>query len=246
MDLEGIGRDESVDRKSFPLTRWSLVLGARGSAEDARRRLGELFTVYWSPLHSFLRRKGCSREDAEDLTQEFLVDLLRRDFLEGIDPQKGKFRSFLLASLEHFLSNDRAKKRRLKRGGGHRFFSLLADQAERRYLAEPSHQLTAEKLFEKEWARTLMDQAAERLRALCITKAMGDLFEVVWPSIAGDESAIPHAELARRLGKKEGAVRVLIHRLRRRYGEFLREEVARTVSTPEEIEEELAALRSAT
>ena len=122
--------------------------------------LGELFTVYWSPLHSFLRRRGLSREDAEDLTQEFLLDLLRRNFLTGIDPRKGKFRSFLLASLEHFLSNDRAKKRRLKRGGGHRFFSLLADQAERRYLAEPAHDLTAEMLFEREWARTLIDQAA--------------------------------------------------------------------------------------
>ncbi len=166
----------SIDRHAaFPATRWSLLFAASGgSGANARRQLNELFTIYWSPLHAFLRRRGISREDAQDLTQEFLADLLRRDFLAGIDPAKGKFRSFLLASLQHFLSNDRASRGRLKRGGGHKLHALLTDEAERRYVAEPADHLTPEKLFEREWARTLLDRAADGLRDAVRRKRTGE------------------------------------------------------------------------
>jgi len=228
---------------AFPATRWSLLLAARGgSAPEARRQLNELFTIYWSPLHAFLRRRGFPREDAQDLTQEFLADLLRRDFLAGIDPAKGKFRSFLLASLQHFLSNDRAKEGRLKRGGGHKLRALLSDEAERRYVAEPADHLTPEKLFEREWARTLLDRAADRLRDQCAGKGQARLYDELWPCIAADSNAPPLLSLAGRLGKSEGAIRVVVHRFRQRLRELLREEVAGTVSTPEEVEEEMRDL----
>jgi RNA polymerase sigma-70 factor (ECF subfamily) len=228
---------------SFPLTRWSLVGRARGAADgETRRQLNELFTLYWSPLHAFLRRKGYSREDAQDLTQDFLADLMRRDVLAGIDPAKGKFRSFLLASLTHFLLNDRARKARLKRGGGHRFHALLADEAEKRYQAHPASGLDPERTFTREWARTLMDRARDSLRAAVAAKGQERAFADLWPCIAAEESAPPLAEVARRLGKGEGAVRVLVHRLRARYRDLLRLEIARTVATPEEVEEEIADL----
>lgn len=230
-------------RQPFAATHWSLVLAAgRDSTPAARAALEKLCRTYWPPLYSFVRRSGHAPADAQDLTQGFFLQLLQRDFLDGVDPRKGKFRSFLLASLRHYLSNERDRDRAQKRGGGLAPVSIDAQDAEGRYLHEPADPLTPEKLYERRWALTVLDQALARLQNEYAASGRGAIFEKLKGELTNTAERPPHAEIGRDLGLTPGAVKVAAHRLRQRFGEMLRAEIAETVARPEDIEEEIQHL----
>ena len=227
----------------FAATHWSLVLAAgRDSTPDARAALEKLCRTYWPPLYSFIRRSGHTPADAQDLTQGFFLQLLQRDFLDGVDPAKGKFRSFLLASLQHYLSNERDRARAQKRGGGLAPISIDEQDAEGRYLLEPADPVTPEKLYERRWALTVLDQALARLQNEYAASGRGAIFEKLKGELTSAAERPPHAEIGRELGLTPGAVKVAAHRLRQRFGEVLRAEIAETLARPEDIEEEIQHL----
>jgi RNA polymerase sigma-70 factor (ECF subfamily) len=227
----------------FATTRWSLVLAAGGgSSADSEQALAHLCRTYWYPLYAFVRRQGRSPEDAEDLTQGFFAYLLEKETLRGVGKEKGKFRSFLLASLKNFLANDWDRKHAAKRGGKHSIISLDEDAAEDRYLREPSHDATPEKLFEQSWALTVIDAVLQQLRQEYEAAGKAELFEALQDQLLGAEDADPYAQLAPRLGMKEGTVRMTVLRMRRHFGYLLRDAIAHTVSDVAEIEEELRHL----
>jgi RNA polymerase sigma-70 factor (ECF subfamily) len=220
-----------------------VVLAAgHGDSTQARAALEELCRTYWYPLYAFVRRQGHGPAEAQDLTQEFLARLLARQDLAAVDRAKGKFRSFLLASLTHFLANEWDKARARKRGGGQAPVSLDAETAEARYRLEPADTMSADRVFERRWALTLLDQVLERLRAEAVAEGKGQRFEALKAALVGDEAALPYARIAARLGLSEGAVKVAVHRLRQRYRELLRAEIANTVAGPEQVDEELRHL----
>jgi DNA-directed RNA polymerase specialized sigma24 family protein len=232
--------------RQFATTRWSLVHAAgRKSTPDAAAALQSLCLAYWFPLYAFVRREGHQPEEARDLTQSFFVSLLERDDLGSVSPEKGRFRSFLLASMKHFLVNAWHKGRALKRGGGRRPLSLDFDAAESRLQVVAVDHQTPQGVFEREWAVTLL----ERVRALLeIEFSAGrgeDHFDHLQRYLTPDAAAPTYAETADRLQTSEAAVKQAVHRLRRRFGELLRAEIAQTVSTPEEIDDEIRALMSA-
>jgi len=228
----------------FATTHWSLVVAARGASPVAREALAELCRLYWYPLYAYVRRRGHSADEAQDLTQEFFARLLERDDLAGLDPARGRFRAFLLAACRHFLANQNDRAQALKRGGGLRPRSLDLADADRRYAAEPSHEQTPERLFERRWALTLLDRVLQRLRQHYETAGQLVLFERLKGSLAG-ETDVPHAESAAALNMTEGAVKVAAHRLRQRYRDLLRDEIARTVAEPAEVDDEVRALFAA-
>ena len=230
----------------FTTTHWSLVLAAAGT-EDAhgREALAKLCQVYWYPLYAFVRRQGHGPHDARDLTQEFFMRLLEKGYLGDVDRSKGKFRSFLLAALKHFLSKEWARAKTLKRGGGHTLVPLDTLSAEDRYRREPEDNATPERLFERRWALTLLDQVLTRLSEEYETTGKRAMFEQLQGCLTGDSDLLPYAELAARLGMTEGAVKVVVHRLRQRYRRVLREEIAQTVARPAEIDDEIRQLFSA-
>ena len=224
----------------FATTQWNVVLTARdGNNTQARRALEALCESYWYPLYAYIRRRGHSADEAADLTQAFFADLLSRDFLGGIDRSKGRFRSFLLASLEHFLSRERDKEFALKKGGGVRPVSLDAREAEDRYRLEPEDRRTPEMLFERRWGLTVLERTMERLRAEFADQA--DRFERLRPSLTGAEPA-QYRDIAGELGMSETAVKAAVHRLRQRYGRLLRDEIAETVADPAEVDDEVRHL----
>jgi len=232
----------------FNATRWTLVLtAARGTATtQATRALEELCRTYWYPLYAFVRRSGHDRHTAEDLTQDFFARLLAKHYLAEVDRTKGKFRSFLLASLKHFLANEWDKVRAQKRGGGaQNFTSFDAKSAETRYALEPADPQTAEKAFERNWALTLLDEVFRRVRKEYAAEDKTALFEELKATLTGEKGATPYAESAARLGMSEGAVKVAAHRLRHRYRDALRAEIAETVAGPEEVDDELRHLFAA-
>lgn len=227
----------------FAVTHWSLVLAAgRDSASDANAALEKLCRMYWPPLYSFVRRSGHPPADAQDLTQGFFLQLLQRNFLDGVDPRKGRFRSFLLASLKHYLSNERDRAHAHKRGGGLAPISIDAQDAEGRYLLEPADPMTPEKIYERRWALTVLDQAIARLQAEYTVSSRGAIFEQLKGELTGTAERSPHVEIGRKLGMTPGAVKVAAHRLRQRFGEVLRAEIAETVARPEDVEEEIRQL----
>ena len=239
----GPGSPGPGTHQPFAATHWSLVLAAgRDSTPAARAALEKLCRTYWPPLYSFARRSGLAPADAQDLTQGFFLQLLERDFLAGVDPAKGKFRSFLLASLKHYLSNERDRARAQKRGGGRAPVSIDAQDAEGRYLIEPADPMTPEKLYERRWALTVIDQALARLQNEYAASGRGAIFEKLKGELTSTASRPPHAEIGRELGLTPGAVKVAAHRLRQRFGEMLRAEIAETVARPEDIEEEIQHL----
>ena len=232
----------------FAATRWTLVLtAARGTATtQATRALEDLCSTYWYPLYAFVRRSGCDRHAAEDLTQEFFARLLAKHYLAEVDRTKGKFRSFLLASLKHFMANEWDKGRAQKRGGGaQNFTSLDAKFAETRYAREPADPQTAEKAFDRNWALTLLDAVLRRVREDYAAEDKTGLFEELKTTLTGEKGGPPYAEIAARLGMSEGAVKVAVHRLRHRYRDALRAEIAETVDSPEEVDDELRQLFAA-
>lgn len=219
------------------------MLAARDADEPAARdALSCLCKAYWYPLYAYIRRAGHSADAAQDLTQEFFTRLLERDFLAAVDRSRGRFRSFLLASCRHFLSNERDRERAQKRGGGRPVLSFQATDAETRYSREPVDDMTPDRLFERRWALTLLDRVLDRLCAEFHARGKTDQFEYLRRYLVGDSDAPAYAEVARHLDSTPGAVKVLVHRLRQRYRELLREEIAPTVDTPDQVDEELRQL----
>jgi DNA-directed RNA polymerase specialized sigma24 family protein len=229
----------------FPTTHWSRVLLAGGDDAEARASLAVLCANYWPPLYAFARRKGCSSEDACDVVQGLFAELLARESLRDLDPNLGRLRSFLMAACSLYLAKDRARGRALKRGGGIPPISIDAAIAEARFGVEPSHLDTAERIFDRRWASTLLDRALARVESENLGSGRRDLFEKLRPSVLGQTDSRLHREVADELGMTEGAVRIAAHRLRRRYREILRDEVARTVADPAEVDLELASLLEA-
>ena len=230
----------------FVTTHWSVVLTA-GDHESPRaaEALSRLCRVYWYPLYAYVRRQGCEPHDAQDLTQEFFARLLARNDLCQAGPEKGRFRSFLLIRLKHFLINEWEKARTQKRGGGQPSIALDELLAEQRYGEEPSHQLTADRIFERRWALTLLDTVFARLRQEWTDAGKTHQFEMLKPLLASESLNETYAQLARRLDTTEGAVKVSVHRLRNRYRELIRDEIAETVGTPADVEDELRHLLAA-
>lgn len=230
----------------FATTHWSLVVAAGDrQSPEASRALGELCSTYWYPLYAFARRRGQSVEEAQDSTQEFFALLLERDRLSRADPGRGRFRAFLLTSFQNFLLNQWRGARAQRRGGGRVPLSLDFDSGERRYALEPIDRLTPERIYERRWALTLLERTFERLRAQYEEAGKLDWFLALQPSLEGRDDALPYAELTDRLGASEAAIKVAVHRLRKRCGAMLREEIAQTVSDPTEIDAELTQLLAA-
>lgn len=232
----------------FVTTHWSVVLTATGSdTTQAHAALEGLCRMYWYPIYHFVRRQGHSMHDAQDLTQEFFARLLAKNFLSGADESRGRFRSFLLASFKHFLANEWDRARAQKRGGGMIPISIDAAAAETscHSMIEPADPATAEKIFERRWALTLLEQVLRRLREEYTSTGRGKLFEQLKPTLTEASRTVKYAEIAEQLGTTEGAVKVAVHRLRHQYRELLRAEIAETVSSPEEVEDELRNLFSA-
>lgn len=229
----------------FTTTHWSVVLAAvdqeSSAAADA---LAQLCCTYWYPIYAYVRRKGYEVADAQDLTQEFFARLLEKNYLGAVDRRKGKFRSFLLASLEHFLAKEWTRSHRLKRGGGKVIIPWDSFEAEERYSLEPPDNWTAERIYERRWALTVLEQAMTALGNEYSAAAKADLFEQLRPFISGDDDEVTYPDLADRLRMTEGAVRVAVHRLRQRYAEAVRAEVGKIVQ-PEDVEEELGHLFAA-
>jgi RNA polymerase sigma-70 factor (ECF subfamily) len=243
----GTPAEDASRRRTFVTTHWSVVLTAgRDNATGAHEALAKLCQTYWYPLYAYVRRRGHSPEDAQDLTQEFFARLLERSWIGRADRQKGRFRSFLLSALNHFLADEWDKARAQKRGGGFKFVPLQFDQAETRYGHEPADQsTTAEQNYERRWALTLLEEVLQRLRAEYISEGHAELFEALHPCLVGDRTAQPYVELGAKLSMSEGAVKSAVHRLRQRYRHLLHDQIAQTVARPGDVEEELKHLFSA-
>lgn len=241
------GPDEtSASRAPFPTTRWSRVaLVGDPDEPGAREALAGLCADYWYPLYAFVRRKGHGPDEAADLVQGTFATLLARDGLADLAPQRGRFRSYLMAVCAHQIGDVRDRNRAARRGGGRSPIAIDRTEAEGRYAAEPAHGLTAERLFDRRWALGLLDQAVGRLEAEMVAAGKAGLCAQVLPTLTGGRGEVPHAAIADRLGMTPGAVKMAASRLRRRYGELLREEIARTVADPADVEDEVRALFAA-
>lgn len=230
----------------FLTTRWSVVLAARSDDEPTRRAaLEDLCATYWYPLYAYVRRRGHAADTAADLTQDFFALLLARDDLRRVDRERGRFRAFVLAALKHMLVNRGESDRALKRGGGRSAFSIDAQDAEARFGREIEDARTPEAVFERAWAEATIARAFDRLRVEQARIGREELFDDLVPALSGTDDALPYAAIAARRGTSENAVKVAVHRLRRRLGELLREEVGGTVDDRTDVEQELRDLFAA-
>jgi RNA polymerase sigma-70 factor (ECF subfamily) len=228
----------------FPTTRWTLVIAAADpQRKDARSALVSLCEGYWYPLYAYVRRRGYPADQAQDLTQEFFIRVLEGRYLDRADPQKGRFRAFLLSSMKFFLGDEADRNRAQKRGGG-TVLSLEFSSGEDRYQREPAHDETPERIFEQRWALSVLDRVVERLRDEFVQHGRPEHFERLKVFLLGQSDA-PYAALAREMNTSEGALKVAIHRLRKRYRELFRQEIADTVADPAEVESELRFLAAA-
>jgi len=247
--VEGLARANSAEaaaKAGFATTHWSVVRAAGHPASaNYRQALETLCKTYWFPLYAYMRRHGCDRHDAEDYTQEFFARLLDKHALRVADPKQGRFRSFLLAALKHFLANERDRIRAKKRGGGRKTLSLDFDNAEGKYALEPIDRLSPDKVFERSWAMTVLQQVMAQLQAEMASTGKGKPFEHMKGYLTGDIACISYSEMAAKLDMTEGAVKVAVHRLRKRYRQLLREEIAQTVSSEEQIQQEIRDLLTA-
>jgi RNA polymerase sigma-70 factor (ECF subfamily) len=235
--------DVCAHNEAFVTTHWSVVLAARQQDSPASTQaLAKLCSVYWYPLYAYVRRRGHQEQDAQDLTQEFFARLFQRNFLQRVSPDKGRFRSFLLASLKNFLANQWDRMQTQKRGGGGTFVPLDWQIAENRYALEPIDKATPEALYERRWALTLMEQVMTSLRQEYAQNEKSGLFDQLKGFLSGEDRSMTYVELAAQHGVSESAVKMAVLRLRQRYGQLLRQEIAHTVSTPEEVEEEIRHL----
>ena len=241
-----MGDELPAGQAAFHTTHWSAIFTARDQdGTAARDALAGLCSTYWYPLYAFVRRRGYSPHDAEDLTQEFFRDFLQKNALLSASPARGKFRSFLLTCLKNFLANERHRAQTQRRGGGQPMISLDGNEAEMRWSLEPANQLTPEALFEKRWALTVLETTMKTLEAEYAAKGKTAVFEDLRGFLPGGQGIQSRIEFAAKRGLSAGAVDVAVHRLRQRFGVLLREQVARTVSGPEEVEEEIRHLISA-
>ena len=237
MDQEAIVTSPSL--AEFAATHWSMVVAAGDTqTPQSAEALETLCRAYWFPLYAYVRRQGYAPEEAQDLTQEFFAGLFKK-CVQQAHPESGKFRTFLLTSLKHFLVSEWRKSERQKRGGGQSVVPWDAALAEQAYASEPPGELTSERIYEKRWAITLMERVLARLRDEYHVAGNDRLFEALKHCVWGDEAPRPYAEIATELGLSKGAVKTSIHRLRQRCRQLLRVEVAQTVARPEEIDEEL-------
>lgn len=238
--------DEQHDaqaRPRFATTRWSVVVAAADVDPDrSREACAILCAAYWYPLYAFVRRSGYGPADAEDLTQAFFVRFLERNDFAAADRDRGKFRSFLLAAMKHFLSNERDRNQAQKRGGGRQPLPFDIASGESRYQLEPSHELTAEKLFQQQWAVALLDRVLAMLRQQYADAGKEPLYDSLKTCLTTDRHEAGYGERAAELGMTEGAVKVAVHRLRQRYRELLRSVIADTVASPDEVEAEIRDL----
>jgi RNA polymerase sigma factor (sigma-70 family) len=230
----------------FALTHWSVIIAAgRMDSADTREALEKLCRTYWLPIYAFVRRQGHSPHDSQDLTQGFFERLLGKNALSEVDRSKGRFRSFLLSSLKNFLANEWDKATAQKRGGGQVLISINSDEAERIGEFEPVDNFSAEDLFERRWALALLEQVLHELRHDYATDGRKSLFEALKGTLTEVSQSVPYAEIALRLGTSEGAIKVAVYRLRQRYRELLRAEIARTVTDESEVDDEIRNLFSA-
>lgn len=232
---------------NFTPTHWTVVLAAAGQADSTRARdaLERLCRNYWLPIYAFVRRQGNNPHDAQDLTQEFFARLLEKNYLAHADREKGRFRSFLLASVKHFLANEWDKAKAQKRGGGFTLISIDTALGESSLGSEPADILTAEKIFDRRWALALLEQVLRRLREEYTRDGKEKQFEQLKATLTETSRSLPYAEIATRLATSEGAVKVAVHRLRQRYRELLRAEIADTVAGVEDVDDEIRNLFSA-
>lgn len=226
-------------------TQWSQVLAARdGRGPAARQALEGLCQTYWQPLYAFLRHLGCDPDEASDLTQGYFAELMDKHFLAAVDADRGRFRSFLFASIRNYFLNHRQRSKALKRGGNRTVLSLDFEAAERAYSLEPVDEMTPEDVFERRWAATVISRGAARLEREEVAQGKPHQFEHLRSYLTGENSETTYRESAQILGMTEGAVKVAVHRLRKRYGRCLRAELAETVADPADIDSELKHLLS--
>lgn len=238
--------ESSKPQGYFATTHWSVVLSAREKdSPQSAAALETLCRAYWYPLYAYVRRQGRNPEDAQDLTQSFFARLLEKDYLQSAAREKGRFRTFLLVALKRFLANEWDRARAHKRGGDQVHVPLDTELAEQRYQVEPSEGTTADKVYERRWALTLLDQTMARLRQEFAETDRQDEFAQFKVFLTAEKGAIGYGEIAAKTGLNEGAVRVAVHRLRRRFRELFREEIAHTVARPEDIDEEVRHLLDA-
>jgi RNA polymerase sigma-70 factor (ECF subfamily) len=235
---------DQLGGSDFTTTHWTVVRQAAGDSPLATAALETLARAYWYPLYAYVRRNGHSPHDAQDLTQAFFARLLQCEYLQLADRNHGRFRTFLLSSLKNFLINEWRRENRERRGGGQKALSLDEQTAETRLAAEAFVEQPPDSLYDRGWAATLLDRALRLLRSEFEQSGKLDLFERLKVFVWGDKSTLSYAEMAAQLNMTEGAVKVSVHRLRQRYGQLLRAEVAQTVSTPDEVNEELRYLVS--
>jgi RNA polymerase sigma factor (sigma-70 family) len=227
----------------FATTHWSVVLAAgHGSNPAAQAALESLCQSYWYPLYAYVRRSGREPEEAKDLTQDFFAHFLGRNRVSLADPARGRFRTFLLTAMQHFLANEWKKENRLKRGGDQGFLSLDAGAGEERFATEPPDAATPETIYERRWAAALLERVLRLLGEECAATGRAAQFEELKASLWGENRGATQAEIAARLGMSEGAFKTAAHRMRARYRELLRAEIAHTVASPAEIDEELRHL----
>jgi RNA polymerase sigma-70 factor (ECF subfamily) len=230
----------------FATTHWTVVLAAgRSSTPQSDTALEQLCKTYWFPLYAYVRRRGNTKEDAEDLTQAFFARFLAKNYLAGLSAEHGRFRAFLLASLKHFLINDWKKSQRQKRGGGETLLSLDWQTADTKFQVASTAEPSPDKAFDREWALALLARVIERLQKECEADGKGKLFEQlkIFLTTGKDESA--QTKVAKSLGMEEATVRVAIHRLRKRYRQLLRDEISQTLSDSADVDEEMRALFAA-
>jgi len=222
-----------------------VLAAGRGSNPRSADALASLCETYWYPVYAFVRRQGFDADEAADLTQEFFARVLGKNCFQDADPARGRFRAFLCVSVRHFLSNERDRGRALKRGGARPPISLEVENAEGRYQLEPRDGMNPEKLFDRRWAMVLLDRALDRLRADYTAAGKTDLFAHLQDVLTGDPGGVPYREIAKTTGMSEGAVKVAVHRLRRRFRQALVAEIAETVSDPDDIDAEIRYLLDA-
>lgn len=243
MTSEQSSQQTSAPGDIFATTHWTVVLAAgRQRSPQADRALEELYRTYWFPLYAYTRRRGHTKEDAEDLTQAFFARLLEKNYLAQLDSEKGKFRAFLLASLKHFLANERDKAHAQKRGGGNLVMSLDWETADTKFQVTDTQEPSPDKAFDREWALALLAKVIERLQAECAADGKAKLFEQLKRFLMAGQAETAQRETANALGMEEGAVRVAVHRLRKRYRQLLRDEIANTLANSAMVDEEMRAL----
>jgi RNA polymerase sigma factor (sigma-70 family) len=233
-------------RTIFVTTRWSVVLAAgRNDTTNSRGALARLCQTYWYPLYSYVRRRGYNAHDAQDLTQEFFARLLEKQSIASADPDRGRFRSFILTAMNNFHGQEWEKARAQNRGGGAEVFCLDLAQAEQRFDLEPASPETPDKDFDKKWALAVLESVVTQLENEYKSENKADLFAALKLTLTGSRESQPYADLSKTLGMTEAAIKVAVHRLRKRYRELLQTEIANTVSSPEEIKEEMRHLFAA-